>query len=654
MTYEHVLAPITINGVTVPNRVVRTAHGTAIGQGTINEDLIAYHEARAKGGCGLTILEICSVHPSCAAAIWAHDDSIIPKYEQLMAAIRPHGMKVFQQLHHAGSGGLGVDGAPPWSCSDIPNPTVEVVPIPMNQDRINAVIDGFAATALRCKQGGLDGVELHGAHGYLLQQFMSPLTNQRTDQYGGSLENRLRFTREIIEAIRDRVGPDFVVGIRLSPQDIPGGLSAEDNVKIVEMLEADGMIDFFDVSLGSYYAFPKLIGGMHEKTGYEIPTSQIITAASHEIPTIVTGRFRTLAEADALIAEGVADMVALTRAQIADPDLVNKTRAGREDDVRPCIACNQGCVGQLLGKESRTGCTVNPAVGYERFMGDDRLETAASTKTVLVIGGGPAGMEAARVAALRGHDVILCEAQERLGGTLSVARLAPHHGLIGDIADWLEQEITRLGVKVRLGVTVDAPYVRGVAPDTVILATGSEPRMDGFQWARPGEPASGMDQPHVITTAALLTGQRNNLGTSALVVDDTGGYEAIGAAEFLIEQGLKVTFVTRHISFAYRMEPALIPEPALKRLYKGDFHVMTRAWVQDIGEDSAEVAYLDNDESQTIDADTVVFVSLNSARRDLADELAGEGLNVQVVGDANSPRFLPTAFREANRAGASL
>ncbi|MCF8710299.1 oxidoreductase [Rhizorhapis sp. SPR117] len=648
-----ILTPITINKLEIPNRVVRTSHGTHFGHG-VNDENIGFHEARARGGVGLTILEIAAVHPTSPAPICSFDDDIVSEYEKLMRAVRPHGMRVFQQLWHGGHHVGPSSGLPPWSASDVPSVISGAVPLAMSRGQIDEVTDAFASAALRCKDGGIDGVELHAAHSYLPQQFLSPLTNKRTDEYGGCFPNRLRFVRGIMEAIRNKVGPDYPLGIRLSFEDVEGGLTPQDNARIVESLERDGLIDFVDVSAGSYFSFPMIIGGMHEPAGYELAGSAPIAAAARNIPRIVTGRFRTLEEADEVIASGVGDMVGLTRAHIADPDIVRKTVEGRHDEVRPCIACNQGCVGQVLSPIRRLGCTVNPYVGRELEISDDNLPRAPRKRRILVVGGGPAGMEAARISALRGHDVILAEAQSRLSGTINLAARAPLHQAIRDVTDWMEHEIYRLGVDVRLSTYVDPGDVEALSPDAVIVATGSLPRMDGIQMGLPGNPAAGMTLPHVLSSVDLFSGPLAQTVRTAVVVDDVGHYEAIAAAEHLLYHGVEVSFITRHRSFAPLLESALISEPALKRLSKGDFALHLRSHLVQVSEKKASMMNMDSGRLKDVSADAVVFISHNEPNRALADALVSYSGETHVVGDALSPRFLLRAIHEGNAAGCAV
>lgn len=657
MPLTHVHTPINLGPVALKNRVVRTAHATNLGAGTMNDALIGYHLARAEGGVGLSIIEILSVHPSTPATLNVFIPDIGDAYRKLVAAVRPHGMKLFQQLWHGGHNALPLDGSPPWSASDVPSPTIGVTPVPMTQAMIDEIVAAYADTARKCEEWGLDGVEIHCAHGYLPAQFLSPNANRRSDGYGGSFENRLRFLREVVAAVRQAVSVNFAVGVRVAPDQSAGGIGVEDVQRAVQALEDEHLIDFVDVSLGDYHAFPKLIGGMHEPMGYEMPTSAPIARAART-PAIVTGRFRTLEEADQIIRLGDADLVALTRAHIADPQLVNKTLAGHPEQVRPCIACNQGCVGGLLGPAARMGCTVNPAIGAEDSLDDTRLTPVTTPRRVLVVGGGPAGMEAARVAALRGHTVTLAEAADDLGGTLRIAARAPQRHGIADIAVWLEQEVYRLGVDVRLSSYLSADDIRSLAPDAVILATGSLPRMDGIQLSHPGEPIAGIARPHVLSSWDLLLERPPRPVKSAVVIDDVGHYEGIAAAEHLLAQGAEVHFVTRHAAFAHQMEAALSAEPALQRFARGRFtlHLRTRALA--IGQNDVELlpAYLPagGPGAFRVPAERVVFISHNAPNRELASELAASGIPLQIIGDANAPRFLPVAIREGRLAGMAV
>lgn len=661
MAYTHVDTPFRIKGLTLKNRIVRAAHGSNLGKGRMSDDLIAFHEARARGGAALTIIEPLSVHRSSNSLLNSWTPGIGDGFRKLVDSCKPHGMKLFQQIRHAGIHHRHEDGGPPWSSHDLAGSKNMVVPVPMTKAMIDEVVQAYARTARLCEEWGLDGVEVQCAHSYLPHQFLSPAYNRRTDDYGGSFQNRMRFILEVLDAVRGEVSHDFVVGIRISPDYQIGSLPAEEALKAVQMLEARALIDFIDVSAGNYQTDYKMIGGMDEPVGYQLATSTTITR-NVALPSIVSGRIRTLDDADLILREGDADLVAMTRATIADPDLVAKSLSGKGTSVRPCIGCNQACVGGIMvaisGGAGQMGCTVNPVVGYERTLSEERILPAAAPRKVLVIGGGVAGMEAARVAALRGHRVTLCEANRDLGGMAAVAARAPTRHGIHDIVVWLEQEIYRLGVEVRLSTYMDASDILAEASDAVIVATGSEPRMDGIVLSNPGEPASGVGQPHVLSSVDLFSGNHGTLGKGAVVVDDVGHYEALGVAEELLGRGLHVHFVTRHAGVGHQLDGAYVTAPTLGRFPHDRFTAHPRSHVLSIASDSVEVApvYLtrDADVRRTLPADTVVLVSLNRPRRQLADELASSGVECHLIGDAKTPRFMENAMAEGHRVALKL
>jgi len=656
MNLRHVLSPLQVGRVELPNRVVRTAHGTDIGRFKMDENLIAYHAERAKGGVGMSILETLSAHsPSSPGHLFREDTDLIPGYKRLMKAVRPYGMGMFQQIWHGGFSAHTKDGSPPWSASDRPGAWDGIGAIPMTKTMIDTVIQGFADIAAIVEEGELTGVEVHGAHGYLLQQFLSPLHNKRTDEYGGSFENRARLLMEVMRAVRNRVSRDFVVGIRLSPEAMPGGTTVEDCIAVLKMLQDEALIDYVSFSLGNYWTLHKIIGAMHEPVGYELPTS-IAIGEFATVPRLVSGRFRTLDEADQVISRGEADLVGMTRAHIADPAIVRKTVAGFPEQVRPCIGCNQGCLGGKA-EVGHLGCTINVAVGEELRLSEDLIEKVESPRKILVVGGGPAGLEAARIAALRGHRVILAEAGPDLGGGIDIARRMPRRQAIGDIIDWQTSEVYRLGVEVRMSTYMDADDIVAEQADHVILATGSLPRLDGFQLLAPNDVPAGLNLPHVATSYDLLTGSmRPEPGCNAVVYDSTGHYEAIGVAEHLIEQGHNVTFVTGHRSFAPKMEISFTVEPALERMARlGRFRLMTRTKMLEITPDKVLVAPIyAAQQVEEIPAKFVAMITPNESNRDLTLELEQRGIAATTVGDARSPRFLRVAISEGHFAARVL
>jgi NADPH-dependent 2,4-dienoyl-CoA reductase/sulfur reductase-like enzyme len=439
----------------------------------------------------------------------------------------------------------------------------------------------------------------------------------------------------------------------VGPHNRPGGLNIEEHREIVERVLREGLVDYLNVSHGSHWNPHKIIGAMHEPTGYELAHSAPLTRLT-ELPRIVTGRFRTLEDAERVIEDGVADLVGMTRAHIADAEIVVKTRSGRSGEIRPCIGCNQGCVGGLAS--GRLGCTVNVAAGHELRLAEDRLEPAAAPKRVLVVGGGPAGMEAARIAALRGHRVTLVDAEDALGGTLRIARLAPHHAGIGDIADWLARELARLGVEVQLGTRVGRGGLRRFAPEAVVVATGASPDPNAHQRERPAVAIPGARSAHVVSARALLLARSPApRGARALVFDDVGAYEAIGAAERLVSEGVAVTYATSHASFAPLMASALVAQPALERLRASErFHLLTRVCLVGIEADRVAVRSLDGAGDQLVPAERVVLALGHRPNRELAEAVADSGVPYRLAGDVAEPGLLPGAIAQGHRAGREL
>jgi 2,4-dienoyl-CoA reductase-like NADH-dependent reductase (Old Yellow Enzyme family) len=650
--YENLFEPLTLGRTVVPNRVVRAAHTSGAPWVDVNDDLIAYHEARARGGVGLSILEIAGVHRTTATAIPVYNDRVLGGYDRIAAAMRPHGMKVFQQLWHGGSARV-IPGQAPWSASTVPNPMSGVVPRAMTQGMIDEIVEAFGVAARRVRDGGLDGVEVHGAHGYLVGQFLSPATNRRTDEYGGPLENRVRFLREVLSAMRDEVGGDFPIGVRLSgDEEIEGGLHPQDTAAIVQAVEP--LVDFVDVSLGSYYRFYKFFETLEGPLGYEVPTSEIVTRAT-TVPTMITGRIMTLEHASRIVAEGTADMVSMVRALIADPQLVQKAREGREGETRPCIGTNQGCVAGLIAS-GRLACVVNPTAGREATTPFETPAPAPTRKRVLVVGGGPAGLEAARTAAQRGHEVQLYEMTRHLGGQVAIAATAPHRADLAAITRWLADEVQRLGVKVHLQTPVDPELVLAEAPDEVVIATGSTPRRDGFQSWRPAVPIAGADLPHVSTSWDVFGfGGRAPIGSTAVVFDDVGYFEAVSVCDALLAAGATVTYVTSLDSIAARVpHPPSTLHQSLERLLRAGVEFVTHSSLGEITPTDVEVVATARVATRRIPADTVVLVGHNEPNRELADLLEGAPFAVHLIGDAASSRTIQAAIAQATALARSI
>lgn len=650
--YPNVLKPIKIGSVEIPNRIVRTAHATGLAMGGAGQDFVSYHAGPARSGVGVTIIEAAAVHPNSIGRLRFDTDAHLAEYADALRQLHAYPMKLFQQLNHVGRAFMTPNGDPPWSASSLGSPRIahselSQLPIAITAPQIDDLVEHFVRAASMVAAAGIDGIELNAAHGYLIAQFLSPATNQRTDDYGGGRENRVRLLVRLLREIRGAIGNAVPVGIRMSADEMfPGGITPAEASAIAQIVIDESLIDFLNVSLGSPMNVTKVIGGMEEPEGYELPWSSLVTRDA-PVPTIVSGRILSLRHADELIRDGVADMVSMARAHIADPELVAKSLAGHPERVRPCIGCNQGCVGAASSPYGRFGCAVNPTAGFEAYALPPP-PAATGRRSVLVVGGGPAGMEAARAAAAQGDRVVLCEATDRLGGQLSIARNAPYRSEIGKIVDWFTNELDALKVDVRLGTEVDADYVLSDEPDLVVIATGSDPRRDGVTIADPSHPIIGAEQEHVVSSWDAMTNPRW-ADLAAVVYDDVGHHEAVSVVEALLARGCTVTMVSRLNRIMPLLESARMETTVKRRLHAERFDFLADSKISEIGSGTVLVDPIYGGPTRVLTAECVALVTSNRPRRALADELAGRA-NLALVGDALGPRFLQLAVLEGYRA----
>jgi 2,4-dienoyl-CoA reductase-like NADH-dependent reductase (Old Yellow Enzyme family) len=599
----------------------------------------------------MSTLQASGIHASAPSGIELYSDSCKPFLSEIADRMRPFDMKLFIQLYHQGAAGGATAEA--WSASAIPNPMSGVVPLEMTKTQIDDVVAGFATAAMRVRDCGLDGVDIHASSGYLIHEFLSPALNRRSDEYGGDLAGRMRFLLEVIAAVRQAVGDDIVVGVRIPNEDyVPGGLVAEDNALIAAAI--DPLVDYVSLHMGAYWRFHKLIAPADDPLGVEMAANNVITPNISK-PAMVVGRIMSLDHASAIVASGEAAMVSMVRALIADPELVKKARNQQEHKIRPCIGSNMGCVGQLMS-QGRISCVVNPAAAREQVLSFEPNDRVRLGKKLLVVGGGPAGLEFARTAALRGHEVALHEAMKSLGGQVLMAASAPGRADIGGIVHWLSSEIESLGVDVHLNSYVDEQLIAEIAPDEVILATGTMPRADGMQLAMPGSSIPGFDKSHVYSSWDLLGfGEITQLRGPALVFDDTGSFEAISVCDVLLAKGLPVTLVSRHNAMGESLPyPPVTAGAARERLYGGNFDFIGGHYLQQIDDDKVDIGVLFTDRRRSIAARTVVFVGYNEPNRSLWQSLQGNGPTAHMVGDVRGRNSIMSAIHAGAKLGRSI
>lgn len=535
--------PIRINTLLIKNRIVFPAMCTkyAAPDGGVTERMLRYYEERAKGGAGLVTIEATSVDPtgnSFSRGLSIANDARLPGLTDLARRVKRHGARISIQLQHGGRAALPqFSGHAVPLVSAIPGVTPYDNSVILSEEEIARLVECWGKAAIRAREAGFNAVEIHGAHGYLINQFMSPLTNLREDAYGGSFENRMRFPLEVLRAVRKQVGPDFPILFRYSMEEfMPGGIDMEQAVRIAKVM-ADNGVDMLNVSIGIGESVEYIIPPASVPDGWNADRAAAIKrAVGSRIPVAVVGRICNRKAAENIIASGKADLVAMGRALLADPFLPAKLAEGRDDEILTCIGCNEGCTG-MLNECRPISCALNPRTGYED---DYPMTQADAPKAVVVIGGGPAGCEAALTAAQRGHKVVLFEATSTLGGLANIAALPPGKGVFATLGTYFSTMLPRAGVDVRLNTKADADAVRALHPDHVIVATGGTPIVPRFCAGSP-----------VVLAQDILTGAAQ-AGSRVLVIG--GGLVGSETAEFLADKGREVTVVELRDGIALDME----------------------------------------------------------------------------------------------------
>ncbi len=652
--YPSVFRPVRIGNVDVRNRIFIPAHTTNYGEDHMpSEKHVAYHRARARGGVGLIIFESIRVHRSSLGkpqGIAGYDRRCIDPFRRVADAVHEHGAKLFGQIIHLGR---QIDGdavrASPWGASPIPWSATAPVPHMMNDDDISNLIAGHVASAKNVLEAGFDGIEVHLGHGHLLQQFLSPLSNNRTDAYGGSEGNRVRLALEVLAAVRAAVGPEACVGIRVSADEyVPGGLTIDDMERIVPSILDRVPLDFVNVSHSAYHGSYSLATQIADMSFPEAPFRDLVRRMTravrrhnHTIPIMAVCRFRTIAEADAVLRRGDADLVGMARAHIAEPDLVVKS-IEHSSPARPCIGCNQGCTG-FLAKGLPITCVVNPTAGREtEWSPDPQDDQAPEPRRVLVVGAGPAGLEAAWVAAARGHRVRVWDRASIPGGRLNLLRHMPlRHDFLG-LVDYQVTACLHHGVELEMGLEADARSVTASGADAVVLALGAEETPVGFP-----DGGSGL------TLSRAL--QRSwELGPRVALYDTTGSWSSVSVAEHLARVGKHVTLFAPAAAFAWQVTP-YSRTAVTERLRRLGVRVSLLSRIRSFDEGRLAVEDLSTGEIVTTDGfDSIVAAGPPCSRTNLRQGLAGAGIAVIGAGDCVAPRSALEAVFEGHAAGRAL
>ncbi len=551
--FPHVFEPLQLRHRTLRSRITFGAHTANMAEGGLpGERHIGYYRERALGGAGMIVVEPVPIHRTgvLTRGNFRHsDDALIPAFRQVTDACREANPDVVlvHQLYHVGQHGDADNSfAPNWSPSGLPSYHDADGSHQMTEAEILELVGGFIAAARRAQASGFDGVEIFAAYHAVVDQFWGTWSNRRTDGWGGSFEARMRFSAAILGGIREACGEDFIVGLAVSADPAsPAMPSVAELSEIVAWHDERRLMDYVTCGTGSYFDFHQIIPPSLYDQRLGEPFAAALKGVVRHALVQAESHIRTPAAAEAVIAAGHADMVSIVRGQIADPHLVAKARAGRADEVRPCISCNQLCWGRR-SRDYWISCLVNPSAGREFEWGGDRFEPAAVGRRVLVVGGGPAGLEAARVAAERGHTVTLWERGTALGGQFRLAGLQPSRGQITELLAWHERRLAALGVDVRTGTEATAEAIAAFGADEVVVATGSRPARTGFQRARPMvDRLRGVDEADVVAIHDVLDGTATTrLGRRVLVLDDVNDWRGLGTALALAEAGHHVTIVT--------------------------------------------------------------------------------------------------------------
>ena len=644
--YEKLMSKISVGSLELPNRIVFGSHLTNFAKNNkLTDQHVAYYRERAKGGAGMIVLEEQLVHPSdlpYEKALFGYVEDIIAGYRQVALAIHQYGTVVLAQFNHSGMQSEGSTAMRElWAPSAVPDVVSREVPKAMEESDIREVVAGFAKVAGHVVEGGLDGVEINAAQFSLVRQFMSPLTNHRADNYGGDLANRLRFCIEILQAVREVLGKDRLLGVRLCGDEFApwGGLTPQDAVAIARELEKLKVLDYINVSVGSLYSLHLSMATHYSEPGLAVDAAARIKAAV-ELPVFAEGRIHRPEYAARIIREGLIDGVYMNRALICDPELPAKLTTAEDERVRECLSCNQGCqVRRSMGKP--LSCILNPLAGVESKEGLVKIEQVPVPKKVLVVGGGPAGMEAARVAAIRGHRVTLWEFETALGGELAASAAT---GEVYAVLETWKKELAAEKVQVVTGKHCKPEDVLAEGIDVLVLATGSKT-------VEPVLPVEGCPK----KPARDVVKNPVDTGQTILFWDEIGDQLMLRAVEKLLGAGNKMYFVTPDLFAGNKLAGTMELSVLNRHLMSGPTEIHTSAKVKEINARQAVIENRFSGKTLTLTGiDTFVYNCWPKPNDSLYLSLKGEVKEIYRVGDCLAPRGIGPAVREGYLAGRSI
>ena len=657
--FPNLFKPLDLRHKRLKNRIVFGAHTANMSEAGLPSDRhVGYYRERALGGAAMIVVEPVPVHRTAVLTrgnFRPGDDAVIPHFRRITETCHAHDAVMINQLYHVGQHGDADNSFEPnWSPSGLPSYHDSHGSHAMTEAEIEEIIEAFAQAARRAKAAGFDGIELFAAYNAIIDQFWTPWNNRRDDRWGGSFENRMRFSTEIVRRIRGRVGEDFIVGMAVSME--PGvevTLSLESLQEVIAYHDERGLIDYVTCGTGSYFDFTKLMPTFLYPDKLGPPFAEGLKQAVKHARVQAESHIRTPENADYVIASGQADMVSIVRGQIADPHLANKAREGRPEDIRPCISCNRNCWGRRF-RDYWISCLVNPSAGREFEWDGGRFAPAERPRRLLVVGGGPAGLEAARVAAARGHRVTLAEAGDRLGGQFRLAGLQPRRGQILDLLEWYRGQLEKLQVTLRINAYMEAAEIEAFGADAVVLATGALPSDSGFQRALPQqETLPGIECGNVWSVEEVMA-RSARPGKRVLLLDDGGNWRGCGTAWHLAEQGHAVTLLTWGHMVGRELERTAADIGLRQRLKQLGARFVTEAAVKEWHGDGATVLDLLDGSERRLDCDALILATPPVSETSLQEDLAGSALELHSIGDCIAPREANNAFYEGRRLGLAL